>query len=107
MKTPEFVNFHPIKNHIRDKVKIKSADEAVQLLVDRFNEVIIKVINDAAGFARKKRRKTVLLRDMERALEESLGMIDPTWEELLKELLKRNPTELARVAEGITDIPGG
>ncbi|MEA3506079.1 MAG: hypothetical protein U9R36_01075 [Elusimicrobiota bacterium] len=100
-KTPEFVNFHPIKNYIRDEVKIKSADDAVNILTRRFNEVIVKAINDAAIFARRKRRKTIMPRDMERSIEENLGMLDPTPEELLKEILKHNPTDLAHIAEGI------
>jgi hypothetical protein len=80
---------------------MKSADDAVEKLIERFNNSIKKVTGDAGLLAREDRRKTIMLRDIEKSLEENLGKIELTWEELVKEVLKQNPTELGRMSEAI------
>jgi len=97
----DFINFHTIKNYVREEAGMKSADEAVSRLIERFNQSIKKVIGDAGLLSRKARRKTILLRDIEDALEENLGQVELTWEELLKEVLKQNPTDLGKISQGI------
>lgn len=103
----DFINFYTIKNYIREKAGMKSADDAIIKLIDRFNGSIKKVIGDAGLLSREDRRKTILLRDIEESLEESLGKIELNWEELLQEVLKQNPTDLGKISQGIrTHIRG-
>ncbi len=97
----EFINFHTIKNYIVQKEKMKSADDATEKLIERFNESIKKVIGDAGFLAREERKKTILLRHIEKSLQENLGKIELSWKEILKEVLKQNPTDLGHISEGI------
>jgi len=102
MKKTDILMFHSVKRHISDIEKIKSSEEAVEKLVERFNEEIKKVIKDAGNLAQKDRRKTILLRDVEAALKKNLGKVNLSWQELLEEFLKQNPTDLGRISEGIS-----
>ncbi|MBA3066124.1 hypothetical protein FP828_06510 [bacterium] len=101
MTKPDFISFLAVKNYILRTEKIKSEDKALKKLAARFNKEISKVISDAKESANKKRRKTILLRDIETALEKNLGKIDLTWPETLQEILKQNPTDLGHISEGI------
>jgi histone H3/H4 len=101
MTKVDFISFLAVKNYILRKEKIKSEKTALKKLASRFNEEIKKVIADAGKLAKKKRRKTILKRDIEAALEKNLGKINLTWQETLQEILKQNPTELGHISEGI------
>ncbi len=102
MKKDDFLMFQVIKKYISRKEKLKSSDGAIDKLMERFNEKIKKVIADAGNLAKKDKRKTILPRHMEAALEKNLGKTDLTWKELLEEFLKQNPTDLGKLSEGIS-----
>jgi len=96
-----FISFLAVKNYILRKEKFKSEKTAIKKLSARFSKEISKVISDAKESAKKKRRKTILLRDIEAALEKNLGKINLSWQETLQEILKQNPTDLGHISEGI------
>jgi len=102
MKKEDFLSVYSLKNYIVKQVKLKSADDAIDKLIDRFNKEIKKVIANAGNLAKKDRRKTILTRDIEAALEKNLGKTDLTWKELLDDFFKQNPTDLGKISEGIS-----
>ena len=97
-----FLMFHVIKNYISKKEKFKSAEDAINKLMERFNQAIKTVLADSGKLAAKDRRKTILQRDVEAALEKNLGKTDLTAQELLEEVLKQNPTDLGHISQGIS-----
>lgn len=102
MKKDAFLMFQVIKKYISRKEKLKSSAGAIDKLIDRFNEEIKIVITDAGKLAKKNKRKTILPRHMEAALEKNLGKTGLSWKELLDEFLKQKPTDLGKISEGIS-----
>jgi len=96
-----FISFTAVKKYIAKEQKMKSADSAINKIIKGVNGQIKKIIANAVKLSKEKRRKTILDQDVETALRKTIARTDLTWEELLQEILKQNPTELGKISEGI------
>ena len=101
-KKTEFVRFNTIKDHLKEKEKMRSAVEAVNSLTERFNSLIETVIKRAVSLAKDNKRNTILKEDMRQALEKTVGKKHLAWEELLQEVLLQTPIDLGNLSKGIT-----
>lgn len=97
----QFLNFSTIKNYINEDKKIRSADKAVQDLIERFSETIEDVIVYAKNLALKDRRKTIMPRDIHKAIEKVIGKKNLTWQDTLNEILIKNPAQIGNISKGI------
>ena len=97
----QFLNFSTIKNYINDNKKIRSSDKAVADLIKRFSETIEDVIVYAKNLALKDRRKTIMPRDVKKAIEKVVGKKDLAWQDTLKEILKKKPAQIGNISKGI------
>ncbi len=96
-----FVNFYTIKDYIKEKEKFKSADEAVKLFTERFEQEMKEVISYAKNLSLQDRRKTIMKRDIIAAIDEKLGQLKLPWREAFNQLVKQNPSELGKIAQQI------
>jgi len=90
-----------VKNRIAKKYKLKSGEEAINKLAARVSDEIDLILADAVEVTKDEKRKTVLERDIDAAIEKNLGERGLTADELLEELLKQDPSELGRIIEGV------
>ena len=100
---PEFIRSNTIKEYINKIKKMRSSDDAVRLLLRRFNETIETVIASAGKFAKQDKRNTLLEQDITAALEKHLGKRDLTWEETTEQIIRQSPTDLGKISKAIND----
>ena len=102
MPKTEFVKFNTVKNYLKEKENLRSNETAVNNLTSRFNSLIITVIASAAALAKENNRNTILAKDMQEALEKTVGKKHLNTQELLDEITRQNPTDLGNISKGIT-----
>ena len=96
-----FLNFFTIKNYINDDKKIRSSDKAVKDLIEKFSETIEDVIAYAKKLALEKRRKTIMPRDIQKAIEKIVGKKHLSWKETLNEIVIKKPAQIGNISKGI------
>lgn len=96
-----FLNFSTIKNYINETHKIRSSDKAVKNLIKRFDETIEDVIVYAKKLALKNRRKTIMPRDIQKAIEKIVGKKELSWQETLNEIVIKKPAQIGNISKGI------
>lgn len=96
-----FLNFFTIKNYINANKKIRSSDKAVKDLIEKFSETIEDVIVYAKTLALEKRRKTIMPRDIQKAMEKIVGKKHLTWQDTLNEIVIKKPAQIGNISKGI------
>jgi histone H3/H4 len=104
---PEFIKTNTIKTHIKKTYDLRSEDDGVQELISRFSSLIETVLSVSVDLAKAEKRKTILLKDIQTALEKVVGKKYLSWEDILKEVLRQNPTDLGKISKGIMDYIKG
>lgn len=99
----EFIRSNTIKEYINKIKKMRSSDDAVSLLLRRFNETIETVIASAQELAKEDKRNTILEQDITTSLEKHLGKRDLTWEETTEQIILKNPADLGKISKAIND----
>lgn len=100
---PEFIRSNTIKEYINKVKKMRSSDDAVSLLLRRFNETIEAVLTSAQELAKEDKRNTILEQDITTSLEKHLGKRDLTWEETTEQIIRQNPVDLGKISKAIND----
>lgn len=96
-----FIKTTPIKEYINDAQNMRSSDDAIHLLSDSLNSLILNLIEKAAQSAKADGRNTVMDGDITAALESTLKNTAPSWEDLVSYLLQENPTDLGKISKKI------
>ncbi|MDP8275247.1 MAG: NFYB/HAP3 family transcription factor subunit [Candidatus Euphemobacter frigidus] len=92
-----------IKRYISDQEDLRSSEDAIAAINQRINELIQKVIEEAAANTRDNDRKTVLQEDAEAALQKHVGRETLTWQQTLDQVLRQPPVNLRDIANGIDE----
>ncbi len=100
-KKPEFIKTNTIKDYVKTTHSFRSADDAVCELISRFNTLIETVVIESINLAKEDKRTTILLKDIQIALEKVVGKKYLNWEDVLKEILRQKPTDLGNISAGI------
>jgi len=82
---------------------MRSSKDGVQEIISKFTSLIESVISEAAKLAKVDKRKTIMLKDVQPAIEKIVGKEHLTWEAILDEVLLQNPTDLGNISKGITN----
>lgn len=102
-ETTEFIRSNTIKEYINKIKKMRSSDDAVGLLLRRFNETIETVLTSAQELAKQNKRNTILEQDITTSMEKHLGKRDLTWEETSEQIIRQNPADLGKISQTIND----
>ena len=100
-KTDDFIKVATVKKYIKEQENFKSAGGAIETFIERFTQWMKEVLGLAKIVAEKEKRKTILQRDIEPAMDRKLEELKLSWNDLFDQLLKQNPTELGRIAQKI------
>ena len=89
MAKTNFIRFNAIKTYINDIKKMRASDP---------------VLNEAQRLAKESKRKTVMGPDMTTALEKYIGKKNLAWQEISKEIIRQNPTDLGSISKAINEF---
>lgn len=95
------IKFTTVKDYITKAKKMRSAKNAVEKLIDGFDAVLEKVIDEAKRLALKADRTTITKDDVAAALDKHLRRQNLPWDETAKEVIKHNPTDLGNISKEI------
>jgi len=98
-----FIKFTPVKDYIKSKFSMQSTKDAVEEFISRFNSLTATVLERAAKLSQEDKRKTIMLPDIQTALEKTVGKKYLSWEDVLASTLRQNPTDLGKISKGIVD----
>ena len=99
----DYIKNSVIKRDISEKEDLRSSQDAIAAINQRMNELIRKVIEEAAASARAADRKRVLQEDAEAALQKHVGRETLTWQQTLDQVLRQPPVNLRDIANGIDE----
>ena len=102
-KKPDFIKDTVIKDYIKNVLKIRSSEEALEELAKKFNSLMVTVIKEAAKLAKEAKRKTIMPEDITQAYDKRVGKEYLTWGEVLKQILRQSPADLGKISKGIND----
>lgn len=95
------IKFTPAKDYIKSKYNLQSTKDAVEEFISRFNSLTGTVLTKAAELSQEDKRKTIMLPDIQTALEKVVGKKHLNWEDILSATLRQNPTDLGNISKGI------
>lgn len=104
MAKTNFIRFNAIKTYINDVKKMRASDPAINELITRVDSLVIDVLNEAQRLAKESKRKTVMGPDMTTALEKFIGKKNLAWQEISKEIIRQNPTDLGSISKAINEF---
>ena len=100
---PDFLKSNTLKDAFKTTYKIRSTDDAVQKLVDAFNETIGLVLAESVKAAKTARRTTVLEEDAAAGIEKHLSKRHLTWDETAQEVITQTAADLGKISKAIQD----
>lgn len=103
MPEPDFIKDSTIKNYLKEEIKLRSSQEAIEQIDSTFNSLIIAVIKEAAKIAQENKRKTILNEDITPAIEKIVAKKHLSWEEVLDQVIQQTPADLGKISKGIND----
>ncbi len=102
-KNPDFLRDAQIKEYIKNVLKLRSSQKALDELSQKINSVMVAVLKSAAELAKEAGRKTVMPEDITQAYDKHVGKEHLTWDETLKQILRQPPADLGKISKGIND----
>jgi len=90
-----------IKNYLKKQENIRSSKEAIELIVTKFTDLIMKLLKSSITNAKEKKRNTVLEEDIQLAITKVIAREDLMWDEILNQILIESPADLGKISRGI------
>ncbi len=103
MPQSNFIKDTSIKTYIKDVLKFRSSDDAVSTISSKSNSLIETILTEAKGIAQQNKRATIMIEDINSAFEKYVGKTHVTWQEIAKDILLKNPTDLGNISKAIND----
>ena len=99
----EFVKLNTIKRYIKTVIGKKASTTAVEQLLSYTNEIVRNTIKEADQLAKKERKKTILTRYMEIAIENKFQKRQLTAKEIFAQLIGLKSSELGELVLKVKD----
>ena len=99
----DFIKKSSIKNYLLSQKKTRSTLNAIDFLGDKFNSLIVQLLDSSIANAYENKRKTVMKEDIIVGISKSVTKEDLNWEEILSEILKESPADIGKISKGIND----
>jgi len=98
-KRLDIVKLNAVKRYIKDIQEIKVSDTAAKQLLSRYNNLIFQTIKISKKEAKKENRKTIMPRDMNFALDNTIGKKYLEWPEIVREMKRLNAIDLGKLVK--------
>ena len=102
-KAPKLIRFNAAKQHIIDKLKMRSSDESIESFITVLTQTAHTILKEAGTFSKKDKRTTILKEDLQKAIENNLSKGNLSWQETAQEIIKKNPTQLSSISKVINE----
>lgn len=103
MPQSNFIKDAVIKTYIKDILKVRSSEEAINKISSGFNSLIETILTESKEIAIKNKRNTIMIEDINQAFEKHVGKAHLTWQEIAEEIILQNPTDLGSISKTIND----
>lgn len=103
MPQSNFIKDAVIKSYIKDILKLRSSEEAINQINSKSNSLIETILTEAKEIAIKNKRNTIMIEDINQAFEKHVGKAHLTWQEIAEEIILQNPTDLGNISKVIND----
>jgi histone H3/H4 len=103
MPKQHFIKDTAVKNYIKEILKFRSAQNALDEFIEVLNVLIETIMREAKTIAQIAKRCTIMKKDITAALEKHVGKRHLTWEETAEEIIRQNPADLGKISKAIND----
>ncbi len=98
----DFVRDTVVKEFIKTK-RLRSSADAIAELDRGFNDLIRRVVTEAAKNAKQEKKKTIMTNHVTAAFEKLVGRDDLDWEAICEQILQETPADLGKISKSIRD----